>query len=58
LLALRLEVTKPADVTAAFPASREKVWSCDVVVSNAGFGVIGEAEGTTDNIARGVFEAN
>ncbi|KAF8550208.1 NAD(P)-binding protein [Imleria badia] len=58
LLVLRLDVTKPAEVTAAFAASRDKFGRIDVVVNNAGFGVLAEVEGTADNNARGVFEVN
>lgn len=58
LLVLRLDVTKTAEVTAAFTASREKFGRVDMVVNNAGFGVVAEVEGTADNTARGVFEVN
>ncbi|KAF8555531.1 NAD(P)-binding protein [Imleria badia] len=58
LLVLRLDVTKPAEVTAAFAASRERFGRIDVVVNNAGFCVLAEVEGTTDDSARSVFEAN
>ena len=58
LLVLRLDVTKPVEVTTAFTASREKFGRIDVVVNNAGFGVVAEVEGTTDSSARGVFEVN
>ncbi|KAI9568468.1 hypothetical protein HD554DRAFT_727204 [Boletus coccyginus] len=58
LLVLRLDVTKPTEVLTAFTASREKFGRVDVVVNNAGFGVVAEVEGTTDNTARDVFEVN
>ena len=58
LLVLRLDVTKPAEVTAAFAASRIKFGRIDVVVNNAGFLVVTEVEGTTEETARSVFEVN
>ena len=58
LLVLRLDVTKPAEVTSAFAAGRDKFGRIDVVVNNAGFGVVAEVEATTDNSARSVFEVN
>ncbi|KAG9308868.1 hypothetical protein JVU11DRAFT_11327 [Chiua virens] len=58
LLVLKLDVTEPANVTAAFAASREKFGRIDVVVNNAGYGVLAEIEGTTDSNARGQFEVN
>ncbi|KAF9222900.1 NAD(P)-binding protein [Gyrodon lividus] len=58
LLILRLDVTSPPEVISAFSASREKFGRIDFVVNNAGHGVMSEVEGTTDRIARGVFEVN
>jgi len=58
LLVLRLDVTKPTEVITAFTASQEKFGRVDVVVNNAGFGVVAEVEGITDNTARDVFEVN
>ena len=58
LLVLKLDVTKPAEVTAAFAASRAKFGRIDVVVNNAGFLVVTEVEGTTEETARSVFEVN
>lgn len=58
LLVLRLDVTKSAEVTAAFATSREKFGRIDVVVNNAGVGLLSEVEGTTDSTARGLFEVN
>lgn len=58
LLVLKLDVTKPAQVTAAFPASQEKFGRIDVVVNNAGSSIVSEVEGTTDSSARSIFEVN
>lgn len=58
LLVQRLDVTNPAEVTAAFAAGRERFGRIDVVVNNAGFCVLAEVEGTSDHNARGIFEVN
>lgn len=58
LLVLRLDVTKPTEMIAAFAASKEKFGRIDVVVNNAGFGVIAEVEGMTESTARDMFEVN
>ncbi|KIJ60231.1 hypothetical protein HYDPIDRAFT_32486 [Hydnomerulius pinastri MD-312] len=58
LLLVRLDVTSPSEVTAAFSAGREKFGRIDFVVNNAGFGVVSEVEGTTERTARDVFEVN
>ncbi|KAL4073199.1 hypothetical protein V8B97DRAFT_196290 [Scleroderma yunnanense] len=58
LLVLRLDVTQPEEVTNAFSAARERFGRIDVVLSNAGYGMISEIEGTGDKNARNVFEVN
>ncbi|KAG9308869.1 hypothetical protein JVU11DRAFT_11328 [Chiua virens] len=58
LLVLEVDVTKPAEVIAAFAASKEKFGRIDVVVNNAGYGVISEVEGIAESSARGIFEVN
>ena len=58
LLTLAVDVTSRADITAAFRAVQETFGRLDVVVSNAGVSVLGEVEGTLDEVARSMFEVN
>ncbi|KAK7457198.1 hypothetical protein VKT23_010496 [Stygiomarasmius scandens] len=58
LLILKLDVTNPAEIKAAFSKVKETYGRLDVVYSNAGFGAVGETEGTPDDVARGLFEVN
>ena len=58
LLALAVDVTSRADIMAAFRAAQETFGRLDVVVSNAGVSVLGEVEGTPDDVSRSVFETN
>ncbi|KAI0773175.1 NAD-P-binding protein [Trametes elegans] len=56
LLVLKVDVSIPSDITAAFERTREVFGRVDVVVSNAGYAVLGEVEGTPDDAARAMFE--
>lgn len=47
-----------SDIIAAFEKTREVFGRLDVVVSNAGYAVLGEVEGTPDHVARALFEVN
>ncbi|KAI6027324.1 hypothetical protein BKA83DRAFT_4227433 [Pisolithus microcarpus] len=58
LLLLKLDVTQPEEVKSAFVAARERFGRIDVVLSNAGYGIISEIEGTSEKNARGLFETN
>ncbi|KAJ7765477.1 hypothetical protein DFH07DRAFT_810700 [Mycena maculata] len=58
LIVLKLDVTKTADITAGFAAAKEAFGRIDVVFNNAGYGIIGEVEGTSDQKARDQFEVN
>ena len=58
LLLLTLDVTRPSDISAAFTRTQEVFGRLDVVFNNAGYGMIGEVEGTPDADARALFEAN
>ncbi|KAN0092903.1 hypothetical protein V8E55_003687 [Tylopilus felleus] len=58
LLLLTLDVTRPADISAAFAQTREVFGRLDVVFNNAGFALFGEVEGTPDADARAVFDVN
>ena len=58
LLVLRLDVSKPDDIKAAFAKAKATFGRVDVVFSNAGSAVAGEAEGVPDDAARASFEVN
>ncbi len=55
---LRLDVTDPASIAAAFTAGRARFGEIGVVVNNAGYGGDGLFEQTTDRDARAMFETN
>jgi len=58
LLIVRVDVSKPQDISVAFDKAREAFGRLDVVVNNAGYGMFGDAETTPDDVARGLFEVN
>ncbi|EJT98541.1 NADP-binding protein [Dacryopinax primogenitus] len=59
LLVLKLDVSKPADVDAAFSKAKEVFGRIDVVYSNAAFGVLGEFEtATRSSEARQMFDVD
>ncbi|KAI0789685.1 hypothetical protein C8Q75DRAFT_147703 [Abortiporus biennis] len=58
LLILKLDVTIPYDITAAFASAKERFGRVDVVFNNAGLGVVGETEATPENVARDLFDVN
>ncbi|KAH9923789.1 hypothetical protein B0H21DRAFT_154151, partial [Amylocystis lapponica] len=58
LLVLKLDVSKTHDITDAFARTREVFGRLDVVFNNAGYTLLGEIEGTTDELARAVFEVD
>ncbi|KAJ6622705.1 hypothetical protein B0H10DRAFT_2162707 [Mycena sp. CBHHK59/15] len=56
LLVQRLDVTNGAEITAVFDAARTHFGRLDVVVNNAGYGILAEIEATPDDAARHNFE--
>jgi len=58
LLVVKLDVSIPEDITAAFDRVKEVFGRLDVVVNNAGYGIIGEVESTPEDIARTMFNVN
>jgi NAD(P)-dependent dehydrogenase (short-subunit alcohol dehydrogenase family) len=58
LLPLRLDVTDRAAVFAAVATARNRFGSLDAVINNAGYGLFGAIEETTEKEARDQFEAN
>ena len=57
-LALPLDVTKPAQVTAAVQAAEQTFGAVDVLVNNAGYGYMAAVEEGEDGEIRAQFEAN
>ncbi|HTJ12662.1 MAG TPA: SDR family NAD(P)-dependent oxidoreductase [Dinghuibacter sp.] len=58
LLPLRLDVTDRAAVFAAVATAKDRFGGLDVVINNAGYGLFGAIEETTEQEARDQFEAN
>jgi NAD(P)-dependent dehydrogenase (short-subunit alcohol dehydrogenase family) len=58
LLPLELDVTSEASVAAAVAAAVEHFGRIDVLVNNAGFGVIGAVEETSGELVRRLYETN
>ncbi|TBU46032.1 NAD(P)-binding protein [Dichomitus squalens] len=58
LLVLKVDVTVHQDILDAFKKTKEVFGRIDVVVSNAGTGLLSEVEGTPDDVARALFDVN
>lgn len=58
LLVLKLDVTKPQEIIDAFAEAERKFGHIDVVLNNAGQGVLGEIESVPEDIARKIFDVN
>lgn len=57
-IAVTLDVTKPAEITAAVAAAMDKFGRIDVLVNNAGIGYFGAIEESEDDAVRQMFEIN
>jgi len=57
-LALKLDVTRQADIDAAVEAARRKFGRVDVLVNNAGYGYLAAIEEGDDADIRAMFETN
>ena len=57
-LTLKLDVTNNADIAAAIAQTIERFSKIDVVVNNAGYGLLGAVEEPSDEQIRGQFETN
>lgn len=58
LLVVKLDVTKPQEIIDAFKAAELAYGRIDVVFNNAGYGALGEVEGTSEEVARAIFDTN
>jgi len=58
LLAVNADVTEPEQLTAAAEAGLAEFGRIDVVVNNAGYGLVGAIEETSDRPARALFDVN
>jgi NAD(P)-dependent dehydrogenase (short-subunit alcohol dehydrogenase family) len=58
LLPLALDVTDPGAATIAVAAATARFGRIDVVVSNAGYGIVGAIEEVSDAEARALFDTN
>ena len=55
---VELDLSSNDQVKAAFQKIKSHFGRCDVVVNNAGYGLHGEVEATTDEQAKDQFEVN
>ncbi|MEU9856281.1 oxidoreductase [Streptomyces sp. NPDC047974] len=58
LLAVNADVTEPQQLTAAVEAGLAKFGRIDIVAGNAGYGLVGAIEETSDEAARALFDVN
>src|SRR5438034_11635214 len=58
VLALELDVNRPQDAQAAVAAAVQRFGRIDVLINNAGYGVVGAAEETPENELRALLETN
>lgn len=57
-LALALDITKPEQIDAAVAAATAKFGAIDVLVNNAGYGMVGAVEESSESEYRPMFETN
>lgn len=58
LFIIKLDVTKPEEISSAFKEVKDRLGRIDYVFNNAGYPVIGEVEGVREADARAMFEVN
>jgi NADP-dependent 3-hydroxy acid dehydrogenase YdfG len=58
ILKVELDVTSIPSIKKAFAAAIKKFGHVDIVINNAGYGLMGDTEGATDEIARKQLDTN
>lgn len=58
LFVLKLDVTHPQEIRDAFDEAVQHFGRIDVVFNNAGYSLVGEIEGLTEEAGRAVFDTN
>jgi NAD(P)-dependent dehydrogenase (short-subunit alcohol dehydrogenase family) len=58
VLALMLDVDRPGDAAAAINTATERFGRIDVVINNAGYGIVGAVEETPESELRALMETN
>jgi NAD(P)-dependent dehydrogenase (short-subunit alcohol dehydrogenase family) len=58
VLAVKLDVTRPADIQPAIDAALERFGRIDYLFNNAGYGIVGAVEETSDAELRAVMDTN
>ncbi|EPQ54259.1 NAD P-binding protein [Gloeophyllum trabeum ATCC 11539] len=58
LLVLKVDVTNKQDIQDAFNAAKNAFHQVDIIFNNAGYGILGEIEGTPEETARAMFDVN
>ncbi|PBK97041.1 NAD-P-binding protein [Armillaria gallica] len=58
LLVVKVDVSKPDQVNAAFDTAKKAFGRIDVVYNNAGYAIVGEVEAVPLEAARAIFETN
>jgi NAD(P)-dependent dehydrogenase (short-subunit alcohol dehydrogenase family) len=58
LLIIKLDVTKPEEISSVFKEVKDKLGKIDYAFNNAGYTVAGEVEGVREADAKAMFEVN
>lgn len=58
VLAIKLDVTRPGDAKTALESGLQRFGRIDVIINNAGFGILGAVEETPENELRALMDTN